>query len=144
MTPMRELKLKYQNNFLEKIRAMTAFHSQWDELIAVMKEESIEFQNLEFTNELDIGVTGDKSVLNKCFKVFRRLGFEPGHRPEEKLAMYSTRFSHDNGCQVWFNFSSSECKMVQVGTKQITQAVYATICNGEVVSPANFDDDIPF
>jgi len=81
-------------------------------------------------NEIDLNLTGDKHVLKAIFGAFRKLGYEPNHRPgKEPEPGFSCRFYHtDHQCQFWLNFTSTQCTRVKVGEKTQTIDIYETVC----------------
>ncbi len=76
--------------------------------------------------------TGDRNTLNFVFGALRKLGYEPDKRPEEKQTKYTANFTRErdgNKETVELNFSSTVCRMVQIGTKTVEQPVYEVVCD---------------
>jgi hypothetical protein len=81
------------------------------------------------TSSVDISFTGTRSKLNTVFGILRTAGFEPGERPQKDKASYCSYFEHPTGARFWVNFSSTQCRRVQIGTKTVEQPVYETVCD---------------
>lgn len=80
--------------------------------------------------EVDIYIAGDRHVLNAVFGAFRRLGYEPSERPNEKPeTSFTCRWRHpEKEAVFYFSFSSNKCTRVKVGTKTQEVDIYETIC----------------
>lgn len=85
---------------------------------------------------LSIYVTGKPEKLTAFWAYFRSRGYIPdAHVPEGKFSSFSTRFRKDpekyEG-NIYFSYSSTVCRRVQVGTKTVEEPVYEIQCdNGE-------------
>ena len=79
---------------------------------------------------IDISYSGDKHLLQGIFSAFRKLGYTPGRRPEDKpLASFTTYWDHPTlKIRFYVTFSSTVCKRVKVGEKQIMQPIFETVC----------------
>jgi len=78
---------------------------------------------------IDVSVSGGKPELNTVFGILRKFEFTPDDRPDEKVkASFNTYFRHTTGAVIWFSFSSTLCKRVQVGTKMVEQPIYEVQC----------------
>ncbi len=78
---------------------------------------------------LNISVHGDKHVLTAAFSGLRKLGYNPGTRPEANQVSYYARFDIESGaCPVYLNFSSTSCRRVKIGTEMKSMDVYETVC----------------
>lgn len=103
-------------------------------------------------------MTGDKTTLEKAFRILRgaSLTFNTD-RPKKGDSEWCAFFRHpESETRLFFQFTSSVCKRVKVGTKMVEQDVFETQC-GDIVSdepptltivpttalPA-VDDEIPF
>jgi hypothetical protein len=91
------------------------------------------FEPSEYGTCLDLICSGKRQDLNFIWSVLRRLGFATDSRPATGEATYSGYWKAENTeMQIWLYFSSTECKLVQTGTKMVEQAVYEVQCNSEL------------
>lgn len=79
---------------------------------------------------IDVSGTGDKALLITAFKILRAAGFVPNHRPEDKDTYFCTYFRQEelSTRSIYFSFSSTVCKRVQVGTELREVPVYEVQC----------------
>lgn len=78
---------------------------------------------------LNISIHGDKHVLIAAFSELRKLGYNTTKRPAANESYYSSRFEHEDFIlPVYFNFSSSACRRVKVGTEMVEKPIYETVC----------------
>jgi hypothetical protein len=77
-----------------------------------------------------VAMTGDKDKLTQAFRIFRTVGMEfAGDRPKKGDSSWSAIFKHPSQTvYVYFQFTSSVCRRVKVGTKTVEQDVYETQC----------------
>lgn len=83
-----------------------------------------------------IGMTGTKDDLVKVLRIMAKHGFRipKNNRPVAGETSYSAFIYHDdpNGeyddAMVWFMFSSTTCKRVQIGTETKEMPIYAMKC----------------
>lgn len=96
--------------------------------------QSIEFTNFELTDTLDICFTGKAADLTCIWKALRKRGFKPDSNVEEgrKVSFHTFWRSEDTPLVIWLYFTSKECKIVQIGTKMVEQAVYEVQCDSEL------------
>lgn len=83
---------------------------------------------------LDIAIIdGTKDDLIQCVKVLRSHKFIPDERPKENDVSWYTLWRRNEGdgpeILIWFSFSSSQCRRVQVGTKTVEQPIYEVECS---------------
>lgn len=98
------------------------------ELAEALKDIPIQRASFDYAS-VDLGITGDYSVLKAVFAAFRKLGYEPGERPEKAEATFSTYFEHPaKEVRFWLSFSSTLCKRVKVGTKTQEVDIYEVVC----------------
>ena len=101
--------------------------------------------------------TGDKSKLENAFRILRGAGFSfSAERPKKGDSQWYAFFSHpDSETKIFFQFTSSVCKRVKVGTKMVEQDVFETQCGDITVdapealsAPPTLHlvtaDDVPF
>lgn len=84
---------------------------------------------------LSIYVTGKPEKLTAFWAYFRSKEYVPDEHPVGKFSSFSTRFRKDpekyEG-NIYFNYTSTVCRRVQVGTKTVEEPVYEIQCdNGE-------------
>ena len=77
-----------------------------------------------------VQTTGDKTRLEQSFRVLRGAGFGfVAERPKKGDSSWYAFFTHpDSETKLFFQFTSSVCKRVKVGTKMVEQDVYETQC----------------
>lgn len=135
-----------------------AWKNHKDSLIPVMRAFEVIGAHLTVDGDGDIGIglAGDKETFVKAWKLLRSIGIRLS--PVEKGSTSLTQFlTHDSGLRIMFNFSSTVCQRVKVGTKMQEVDVYETQCgtpidlNIEALEPPaapsgllSTDDDIPF
>lgn len=105
-----------------------------------------------------VSMTGDKAKLTQAFRIFRTADMTfNAERPKKGDSEWRTAFRHSSqSVYVYFQFTSSVCRRVKVGTKTVEQDVYETQC-GDIsteepapllsivpAAPAMIDDDLPF
>lgn len=105
-----------------------------------------------------VSMTGDKEKLTQAFRIFRTVGMEfTGDRPKKGDSSWHSSFRHPSqSVSVFFQFTSSVCRRIKVGTKTVEQDVYETKCGDLSVdeptpllsivpaAPALEADEIPF
>jgi hypothetical protein len=97
--------------------------------VLVELEANLQVVNVSLCSDsIDVKVAGDKKVLNIAFGVLRKFKFEPENRPKDSEPSFTTYFNHSTGARIWFSFSSTVCKRVQVGMKTVEQPIYETVC----------------
>lgn len=99
--------------------------------------------------DINVSFTGDGERLKTVWAELRRNGFEPAFRPKKGETEFSTFFQQAGFSQIWFRFSSTVCKRVQVGTHMVEQPIYETRCDElpELEAPAQavaVADEVPF
>lgn len=79
---------------------------------------------------LDVSGSGDKALLITAFKLLRGAGFVPNSRPEATATYFGTYFRHEelSSRSIYFSFSSSVCRRVQIGTELKEVPVYEVQC----------------
>jgi hypothetical protein len=107
----------------------------YDTLAEIFKPMAI---RISMPNSIDITVCGDRQSLVKSLRVLRKFGYRAEITPEENITNYSQFFRvmdqdgvYDNSYKpVWFSWSSTVCRRVQVGTEMKEVPVYAIDCSG--------------
>lgn len=85
----------------------------------------------EFCSDyIAVRFSGDKKRLASVIRIMRTSGYETtDSRPKPgDSEWYAWFYSKDGSCRIWFNFASTICRRVKVGTKMVEQDVYETIC----------------
>jgi hypothetical protein len=94
------------------------------------------------STHFNVVFSGDKELLTKAVRILRVAGFsfDPSDRPKAGETSWSTYFRHPD-CQIniWFYFTSTVCKQVQVGTKTVEVPVYEVQC-GETIGQLEISD----
>lgn len=81
---------------------------------------------------LDVSGSGKKEMLVEAFRILRREGWDTPSRPEEKTNYFSCFFNKEPvKYRLYFSFSSTVCKRVQIGTRYQEVPVYEIQCDGE-------------
>lgn len=106
---------------------------------------------------ITVCATGDKSKLEQAFRVLRGADFSfTAERPKKGDSQWYAFFTHpDSETKIFFQFTSSVCKRVKVGTKMVEQDVFETQCGDITVdAPEALEappvlhlvtaDDVPF
>jgi len=107
---------------------------QIDALVTKLKASGGEVIRVSFRDgSLDISISGNKDALNKVFGILRTAGLKPTALPKEWMVNYSTFWQMesdtDHALRVWLMFSSTQCRMVEIGTETITRPRYEMICD---------------
>ncbi len=82
---------------------------------------------------VDICFSGDKEKLAAVMRILRTSGWKfTANRPKAGDSSWYAYFTHkDCDTQIWFSFTSSVCRRVQVGTKMQEVPIYETICGDD-------------
>lgn len=78
---------------------------------------------------IDIAATGGRPILVAAIRAFRINGFESATKPIAGQSTYGAYFHSDKGLQIWFYFSSTQCRRVKVGSRTVTEDIYETVCD---------------
>lgn len=77
-------------------------------------------------------LSGDKHKLSAAVRALRTRGFKTEEEPPKKgQSTWTSVFSRHDIDDVTLSFSSTACRLVKVGTKQVMvdQPVYETVCD---------------
>jgi hypothetical protein len=87
---------------------------------------------------INVRIAGDKETFVKCWKLWRSIGV----RLTPPSAGATEVYEHVSalGVRIWFHFTSTVCKRVQVGTKMVATAVYEVQC-GESLELSKVEHD---
>jgi hypothetical protein len=98
--------------------------------------------DLSFPDSLDVRLIGDAAVLAKAVRILRTSGYDfpSASRPKKGDTTWAQFFTRSEcPVRIWFNFSSSVCRRVQVGTQMVEQPVFETVCDS-IELPAGGED----
>ena len=123
-TRIKDMLLELQQNTTQSIEAGLANVGFYDALMAECPETSYFYLD---SQGLNMSVTGKKADLVRILRKFYKLGFTTEKKPGSEDTGYATWFRREE-CTVWFSFTSSQCKRVQVGTKMAEIPVYEMEC----------------
>lgn len=114
-----------QASWEEHSEKFSSLLSSFDE-IAVPEDFELRFH---FDGELNIFAKGDGNLLTIIFRTLRLNSFVcTGQRPGSNDAHWSSFFEHPDIGRIWFSFSSTICKITQVGTELKEMPIYRTEC----------------
>lgn len=87
--------------------------------------------DVSLSDSLDIRMVGDAKVLAAAVRILRTSGFGTGaKRPSKGDTTWTAFFKSDSlAVSIYFSFSSSVCRRVQVGTAMVEQPVFETVCD---------------
>lgn len=103
-----------------------------------------------------VSMTGDKDKLTRAFRIFRTADMTfSAERPKKGDSEWRAAFRHaSQSVYVYFQFTSSVCRRVKVGTKTVEQDVFETQCGDiggdeptpllSIVPAPALVDDLPF
>lgn len=88
------------------------------------------------TEYITVNCTGDAKKLAAVVRIFRISGFSSNADKPKKgdSTWYAFFDSPECPIRIWFAFTSSVCRRVQIGTKIAEIPIYETIC-GEEIAP---------
>lgn len=84
--------------------------------------------------DIHVALAGDKEAFIKAWKIWRELGVRLD--PPQKGATSLNQFCTVDGVVFWYQFSSTVCKRVKVGTKLQEVEVYETQCGTDLSQAA--------
>jgi hypothetical protein len=95
--------------------------------------------DVALTDSLDIRLVGDARLLATAVRIMRTSGYScSGKKPVKGDTTWSAIFTSPPCISIWFSFSSSVCRRVQVGTQMVEQPVFETVCDS-IELPAGED-----
>lgn len=145
---IRDLMNDTKDSFQLKInrweRAVEDMPLLWEQLA----REGVEIRFNASDGCMDVNLSGNKDNFRRIWGLLRNAGWKPEMRPgSEDRAKFATFWHHpheDHYPRVWLYFTSTTCKIKQVGVKMVEQAVYEVICGdaeqtdlGELLSSEN-------
>jgi hypothetical protein len=80
---------------------------------------------------VDVPVTGTAEKFQKVWGILRRAGWKPSNHPKKGDVAYSDFWWREDAAEypsIYFNFSSTQCTRVKVGTKMVEQDVFEVRC----------------
>lgn len=128
------------------------FHStlrQFTPLFRQLEHLDIDLRFNMDDGDIHLSFTGNGERLKTVWAELRRNGYEPAFRPKKGENNFSTFFEQEECSRIWFSFSSTVCKRVQVGTRTVEQPIYETRCDElpELEGPSqevSVVDEVPF
>lgn len=104
--------------------------------------------DVTFPNSLDVRIVGDAAKLAAAVRILRTSGFTfpTESRPKKGDTSWHQFFKHSEcPVAVWFNFSSSVCRRVQVGTKTetVNTPIFETVCDSIELPAADYPKALP-
>lgn len=113
----------------------------------IMKRLDAEGIESSFDGDFNLRFSGDKKKLTSIIRLLRTNGWdykEDIAPPKENEPSWSAFWHHPDlvGTRIWFWFTSSVCRRIQVGTRTVEEPIFETRC-GEETQPL-IDNDIPF
>ena len=80
-------------------------------------------------SHIAVSLTGDIDTLTSAIRAMRTGGYASASKPERKSPTFHAFYRHPEAkLEIFFQFSSSVCKRVQVGTETKTVPVYEIHC----------------
>jgi hypothetical protein len=83
-------------------------------------------------DSLMLVLSGDKATLIQAIRALRTSGYDTSpdeQGPQAGQAAYRVWFHKEGSIDIWFSFSSTQCKRVKVGTRMVEEGVYETVCD---------------
>lgn len=133
-----KIDLQLQEEALELSKKRLKWQANRSNFVVITRElEKLGIEpRLDCQADYNINFTGDKKKLLAVLRLIMSAGFKTHNdKPQPGQSSWSAWFDKkDCSLRIWFSFSSSICKLVQVGTKTVSyeQPIYQTIC-GELL-----------
>lgn len=127
----------------DRIKYLKTYLSKYIALLRELQKAKVNIVNVALAwKSVDISVAGDYEMLLRTMRVLRSQGLDAHKRPQEGEAMYYaywtakydedsddySPFDKEDDMRVFFNFTSTQCQRVQVGTKLQEVPVYEVRC----------------
>jgi hypothetical protein len=90
--------------------------------------------------QINVRIAGDKECFVKCWKLWRSVDVRLSPPASGATEVYEV--IEPRGVSVWFHFSSTVCKRVQVGTKMVETPIFETHCGEPIEIPKVDHDDL--
>ena len=144
-------KLRQKREKLKKFR--DAIQANADKLRAILADfVEIGAEPITDGDWIHITVTGDKHKFLQFCRAMRKHGIELPKIEKGSTGFTKLHFLGDAyELTLYFNFSSTQCRRVKVGTKMVEQEVFEVVCDElmpyEPAQPATASapsDDLPF
>lgn len=113
--------------FTAKVRKLA---HEYEHMVMQLEAAGIELR-IDIKDQcIDIGFTGDQERMNTIWKLLRANGWKPDYRPQKDkpTASFCSYWHKEGELPIWFSFSSTVCKQVQVGTRMVEQPIYEVTC----------------
>lgn len=161
---VRKLRGTITRRYREQIEILDGQELTYDMILGGMQDLGLHIIQTHIdTDGLNIHWTGAKGDLLSFCKLMFRLGLRPQSTPRPNQPSWSSHWKRKNGdiIPLYTAFASTDCKMVQTGTKMVEQAVYGVSCTADIpqglidsvtapfeaaerLASPDLDDSIPF
>lgn len=85
---------------------------------------------IDSTQELYVSFTGNGDQYAHVYRILRKAGYSPDRQISEGEESYFTTWWRKADAPILYvSFASNACRRVAVGTRQVTETVYETICD---------------
>lgn len=154
---MEDLVEKLKQGLHEKMERARQRYAAIEACLPKLKEMFAEVQTLGCEPHTDgdwifVPLSGDKHKFLAFVRIIRKHGFE---KPNvEKNATGFSNLSMLGEVPIYFQFSSTACRRVKIGTKTVEQDVFETVCDemmpygdsspAPVSAESTCANDIPF
>jgi hypothetical protein len=119
----------------EQALALSKVRARWNANRSILRPIVVALQKLKIETTLDsnlnVSISGDAKKLAAVVRIFMISGFKPSNsKPKQGDMSWHSYFHHPTcAIDIWFYFTSSVCKRVQVGTEMKEVPVYETQCD---------------
>ena len=125
--------MRFEEIFETKFSELNSQHDRYlknkDWLDSLASELAKAGADVFLDNTIDVRATGGKDTLVGIIRVLRKFGWETDVKPEENQRAYMAFFKHElTDFRVWFCFSSTICRRVQVGTELKEMPIWEVVC----------------
>ena len=125
--------MRFEEIFEAKFAELNKLHDRyiknkaWYDLLASDLAKAGADMFMEGT--IDVRATGSKETLVAIIRVLRKHGWETDAKPVDNEPSFMAFYGHeDSEFRVWFNFSSTVCRRVKVGTELKEVPIYEVVC----------------
>ena len=128
MKPTLESSLAEFSANIAKLRALIAAEPKLFEKLAALPGVELRVDSRAVC--VDGALTGDRALLAQVWKILRAAGYRPTERVPRTVALtnFSTYWQRGDEPRLWLYFSSTVCRLVQVGTETVEKPIYRVTC----------------
>jgi hypothetical protein len=117
----------------EEIAAHRKRVADYFDLITKLDEADVRIVFPAYSSHLNLYFSGDKEKLEKIWGIIRSAGLHPSQRPDDKpqtefSCYWSTKEDGARQTVLWMKFSSTVCKLKQVGSQTKEVPIYEVTC----------------